>query len=67
MKRGKGQRLIPLEELRADERVEMEPADPLTADRIYERRWALTVMEQVLRPIEERIPRRQVMPRCLIR
>src|SRR5207248_5910973 len=31
IKRGKGQRLIPLEELRSDERVEMEPADPVTA------------------------------------
>ena len=26
----------------------MEPADHLTAERIYERRWALTLMEQVL-------------------
>jgi len=48
VKRGKGQRLIPLEELRADERIEMEPADPMTAEMIYERRWALTVLEQVL-------------------
>ncbi len=48
IKRGKEQRLIPLEELRADERIEMEPADPVTAEMIYERRWALTVLEQVL-------------------
>jgi RNA polymerase sigma factor (sigma-70 family) len=48
IKRGKGQRLIPLEELHADERTEMEPADPVTAEMIYERRWALTVLEQVL-------------------
>jgi RNA polymerase sigma factor (sigma-70 family) len=53
VKRGKGQRLIPLEELRANERVEMEPADPLSADRLYERRWALTLMEQVLRRLKE--------------
>ena len=53
IKRGKGQRLIPLEELRADERIEMEPADPMTAEMIYERRWALTVLEQVLEPIKE--------------
>jgi RNA polymerase sigma-70 factor (ECF subfamily) len=26
----------------------MEPADHLTAERLYERRWALTLMEQVL-------------------
>ena len=48
IKRGKGQRLVPLEELRADERIEMEPVDPVTPEMIYERRWALTVLEQVL-------------------
>jgi RNA polymerase sigma-70 factor (ECF subfamily) len=48
IKRGKGQRLIPLEELRADEEIHMEPADPVTAEMIYERRWALTVLERVL-------------------
>jgi RNA polymerase sigma-70 factor (ECF subfamily) len=48
IKRGKGQRIIPLEDLHADERIEMEPADPVTAEMIYERRWALTVLEQVL-------------------
>ena len=53
VKRGKGQRLIPLEELRANDRVEMEPADPLSADRLYERRWALTLMERVLRRLKE--------------
>jgi hypothetical protein len=53
VKRGKGQRLIPLEELRANERGEMEPADPLSADRLYERRWALTLMEQVLRRLKD--------------
>jgi len=53
VKRGKGQRLIPLEELRANDRVEMEPADLLSADRLYERRWALTLMERVLRRLKE--------------
>jgi RNA polymerase sigma factor (sigma-70 family) len=48
IKRGKGQRLIPLEEPCAGERIEMEPADPLTAEMIYERRWASTVLEHVL-------------------
>ena len=48
IKRGKRQRIIPLEDLHADERIEMEPADPVTAEMIYERRWALTVLEQVL-------------------
>ena len=53
VKRGKGQQLIPLEELRANQRVEMEPADPLSADRLYERRWALTLMEQVLHRLKD--------------
>lgn len=48
LKRGKGQRLVPLEELRANERGDMEPTDPLTAERIYERRWAATLLEEVL-------------------
>ncbi len=53
IKRGKGQRLIALEELRANERADMEPADPLTAERIYERRWASTLLEQVLRRLKD--------------
>jgi len=53
VKRGKGQRLIPLEELRADDRIEMEPADPMTAEMIYERRWALTVLERVLSRLKD--------------
>jgi len=53
IKRGKGQRLIPLEELRADERIEMEPSDPMTAEMIYERRWALTVLERVLSRLKD--------------
>ncbi|PYK39748.1 MAG: RNA polymerase subunit sigma-24 [Verrucomicrobia bacterium] len=51
-KRGKGQRLIPLEDLSAIEGTEMEPADHLSPDRLYERRWALTLMEQVLRRLK---------------
>jgi RNA polymerase sigma-70 factor (ECF subfamily) len=53
IKRGKGQRLIPLEELQADERIEMEPADPVTAELIYERRWASTVLERVLNLLKD--------------
>src|SRR5207249_9771069 len=35
IKRGKGQRLITLEELSAEERIELEPADPATAEQVY--------------------------------
>ena len=48
IKRGEGRALVPLDELLARERADLEPADNLTADRIYERRWALTSLEQVL-------------------
>ena len=48
IKRGQGQKLIPLEDLRERERVGFERAETLPADQIYERRWALTVLDQVL-------------------
>ncbi len=47
-KRGGGAVLIPLDATSAEERYALEPAHTLTADRIYERRWALTVLETVL-------------------
>ena len=48
VKRGKGHWLIPFDELRGSERIDVERSDRLTADQIYERRWALTVLEQVI-------------------
>ncbi len=53
IKRGGGQPLVPLEELLARERADLEPADTLSAERIFERRWALTLLEQVLARLEE--------------
>ena len=53
LKRGKGQHPVPLDELSGAERSDMEPADHLTAERVYERRWALTLMEQVLRRLRD--------------
>jgi RNA polymerase sigma factor (sigma-70 family) len=48
VKRGKGLRLIPFDEVRERERIDVERSDRLTADQIYERRWAFTVLEQVM-------------------
>jgi RNA polymerase sigma-70 factor (ECF subfamily) len=48
IKRGEGQRLIRLEDLRERERIGFEPADTSTAEQIYERRWALALLDQVL-------------------
>src|SRR5437868_12384792 len=52
-KRGKGQRLIPLDDIRERERIDVERSDRLTADQVYERRWALTVLEQVMSQLRD--------------
>lgn len=41
IKRGEGQRLIPLEDLRERESAGFESADTSTAEQIYERSWGL--------------------------
>jgi len=53
IKRGKGHQLISLDELRTEEHIATEPADPMTAEMIYERRWALTVLERVLSRLKD--------------
>src|SRR5262245_33313360 len=44
LKQGEGRALVPLDELLARERADLEPDDSLTDDRIYERGWALTLV-----------------------
>jgi RNA polymerase sigma-70 factor (ECF subfamily) len=46
-KRGGGQRALSLDVTTAETRFQMEPADPLTPEKSYERRWAQTVLETV--------------------
>jgi RNA polymerase sigma-70 factor (ECF subfamily) len=53
IKRGKGERPIPFEDLGAGEWTDMEPSDLLTAERIYERRWATTVLDRALELLKE--------------
>jgi RNA polymerase sigma factor (sigma-70 family) len=48
IKRGEGQRLIPLEDLRERERIGFDASETLAADQIYERRWALSVLDHAL-------------------
>lgn len=48
IKHGQGQRLIPPDQLNECERIGFEPTGKLTADQIYEQRWALTLLDQVL-------------------
>jgi RNA polymerase sigma-70 factor (ECF subfamily) len=47
LKRGKGRSPIPLEDLLAGVEVDVEPSDIRTAEWIYERRWALTLLDHV--------------------
>jgi RNA polymerase sigma-70 factor (ECF subfamily) len=53
IKRGEGRQLIPLHQLHECERTGFEPADTSTADQIYERRWALALLDQVLTRLGE--------------
>jgi RNA polymerase sigma-70 factor (ECF subfamily) len=52
IKRGKGQPLIPLEELRNAE-IDIGPSDASTAERIYERRWASTLLDRVFAQLKD--------------
>ena len=47
-KRGQGLPPVSLDALTAEQRYALEPADLLSADRLFERRWALTLLEKVL-------------------
>jgi RNA polymerase sigma factor (sigma-70 family) len=53
VKRGKGQRLIPIDDIREGERTDINQTDRFTADQIFERRWAFTVLEQVMIRLRE--------------
>jgi RNA polymerase sigma-70 factor (ECF subfamily) len=53
IKRGEGRALVPLDELIAREKVQLETATELPPDRIYERRWALALLEQVLARLQQ--------------
>ena len=69
VKRGEGRSLVPLDELLARERGDLEPASALSADNVYERRWALTLLEQVLARLEEeyRVAGKRIVVRILER
>ena len=47
-KRGGGQALIPIDGLTAEGRYGCEPAHRLTAERLFERQWAVTLLDNVL-------------------
>jgi RNA polymerase sigma-70 factor (ECF subfamily) len=48
VKRGGGRHLISLDELQAEQRRHLEPADSISPDKLFDARWALTVLERAL-------------------
>lgn len=47
-KRGSGQRVVSLDATAAESRYGLEPVDHASPDKLFERNWALTLMEQAL-------------------
>ncbi len=52
-KRGGGQVLIPIDASMAENSCGVDPADGVTAEKIFERRWALTLLDHVLQRLRE--------------
>ena len=50
-KRGGGEAIVSLDVQDAENRYILEPADQVTAEDIFERRWALTVLDEVLKKL----------------
>jgi RNA polymerase sigma-70 factor (ECF subfamily) len=53
LKRGGGQTLIPIDVASVETTCGFEPADHTMADKAFERRWALTLLDQVLRRLRQ--------------
>jgi RNA polymerase sigma factor (sigma-70 family) len=52
-KRGGGQRIISLDEMRAEQTGGWEPSSDLSPDKLFDARWAMTVLEQALARLAE--------------
>src|SRR5919198_2364318 len=51
--RGGGRQILSLDEQTAEERYKHEPVDQMSAEKLYERRWAMTLLDQVLAQLEK--------------
>ena len=56
-KRGGGQQPISLDAESAETRYQLEPADESSAEKIYEHRWALALLDQVLKRLRDEFTR----------
>jgi RNA polymerase sigma factor (sigma-70 family) len=52
-KRGGGQPLLSLDTELAEQRYRVEPVEGATADRIFERRWALTLLDRTMKRLRD--------------
>jgi RNA polymerase sigma-70 factor (ECF subfamily) len=52
LKRGAGGPLLSLDAVGAERRYALEPADPCNPEQLFERRWALTLLDTVLQRLE---------------
>ena len=55
--RGGGKKLIWIDGLKAEERYRWEPVDPDNPEKLYDRRWALTIIEGALLQLEAQFAR----------
>ena len=53
LKRGGGQTLVSFDAATAEERYRLEPADPADAAKLFERRWAMTLLDRALARLEQ--------------
>lgn len=58
LKRGGGHRFVPLDILPGETRYLREPEDDETPERLFERQWAMTLLEQVLGRLAEECERK---------
>ena len=53
LKRGGGRSIISIDFERADRRYSVEPVDHITPERLFERSWAMTLLERAMTQLEE--------------
>jgi RNA polymerase sigma factor (sigma-70 family) len=54
LKRGGGQTIVPLEIDTAEGKYQLEPRDELTPEKVFDRRWALVLLDNVLSRLRDR-------------
>ena len=55
LKRGGKCQIVSLDETAAEERYRLEPVDSTTPDKLFERRWAVALLDQALNRLKTRV------------